>query len=455
MKRPAGRTPVAASLSRAPLIVLALGVALAAGCGEQRLNVLLVSVDTLRADHLGFHGRSPSFTPQLDALAARGEVFGRAFAPAPFTLPSVAALLTGKTPTSVGVTGNKAVLAEGVETLASRLRQHGYQTAAVVSNYLLNTKSGIDRGFDVFDRRLVRTRIPERSAAQTTDAAIAQLERLRSLGTPFLLWVHYMDPHVPYSPPAQLEARHLAAQERQPGAAITLPVVHDGRGGIPKFLADGDPRSTGFYLAQYAAEVEYVDSEIGRLLGTLAELGGDSDTIVVFAADHGESLGEDDLWFTHGHYLSDVLIRVPLVIRVPGRAPARREDIASLLDVVPTLLGQMGLPAEGLAGRDLLANGAVDQSSEVLLSNHRPEAPRTGLVSGGYKYVADRARGELVESVVRVDRVGVASLPAPEKLRAMRLRHRELEAAQRVVETRGQTLSDEELGHLRDLGYAE
>jgi arylsulfatase A-like enzyme len=143
------------------------------------------------------------------------------------------------------------------------------------------------------------------------------------------------------------------------------------------------------------------------------------------------------------------------VIRVPGRAPARREDIASLLDVVPTLLQQIGLPAEELPGRDLLADGAVDHASEVLLSNHRPKEPRTGLVSGGYKYVADRATGELVEFVVRVDRVGAASLAAPEKLPAMRRRHRELDAAQRPVEARGQRLSEEELGHLRNLGYAE
>ena len=439
------------------LLGIAVCLALAAGCGagSRGTNVLLVSVDTLRADHLGFYGRSPSITPQLDALAAQGEVFHRAYAPAPFTIPSIAALLTGMAPESVGVTGNVAILADGVETLASRLREHGHRTAAVVSNYLLNTKSGMNRGFEVYDHHLVLGRIPERSAAQTTDAALARLSELRSAEVPFLLWVHYMDPHVPYSPPPEIAARHLVIEEQRPGGRRELPVTPDGRGGIPKFIADGPERSVAFYRAGYAGEVEYVDSEIGRLLAALAEGGDDGNTIVVFVADHGESLGEDDFWFSHGHYLSDALVRVPLIIRVPGRMPASRGDIASLQDIVPTLLAQLGLPVEGLPGRDLLAPDATAHPSEVLLSNYRRDELRTGLVSGDQKYLADRGRGKLEESVVHVDALGARPRPVPERIDAMRDRQRKLRAARPLVTSPRQRLSEEEREQLRALGYGD
>lgn len=375
--------------------VAGLAISLAA-CGEPRTNLLLITVDTLRMDHLGVYGETRDVTPQLDDFARDAVVFDLAFAPAPFTRPSVAAMLTGHDPATIGVVSNAHPFRGSVETLATGLWGAGFQTAAVVSNAVLKPRSGLSRGFEAYDadmREQERTRgAPERSAEPTTDAAIQQLDRAgREPERPFFLWVHYQDPHGPYTPPSTLRERFLGPEARRPGDPPQLPVSDNGRslGAIPLYQYIEEQRDPAFYRAGYAAEIRYADAQIGRLLAELRARGLDRRTLVVFASDHGESLGEDDYWFAHGEYLSDVLVRIPLLIRGPGLEPSRRADAASLLDILPTVFGQLGLSPPGdLPGRDLFADDASSRSSVVHLSTFdESSVPRRGVVAEGFKYV--------------------------------------------------------------------
>jgi len=359
--------------------------------------MLLISSDTLRADRLGAYGSQRGLTPNLDALALEGAVFERAYAPASFTVPSVSTILSGRYPTQNAIISNEHSLPPGVTTLARELRLDGFATGAVVSNWVLRRETGLDRGFDEYDDRMqdrerVRKSAPERLAPDTTRDALACLDRLRADQKRTFLWVHYQDPHGPYTPPQDLLERNLRAERGRPGADRKLPFGkdHRGLGAIPTYQRLGENRRVGRYLAAYHAEIQHMDAEVGRLLDGLRERGLYDDAWIVFVADHGEGLGEGDYWFAHGEYLTDELVRVPLFVRGPRAQPGRRADVVSLADLMPTLLTVCGVDVPtGLPGRDFLAAGATEDASQILLTTLKASSvPRFGLVHGGHKYVA-------------------------------------------------------------------
>jgi choline-sulfatase len=283
-----------------------------------RPNVLLVTIDTLRADRLGCYGYRSGDTPVLDALAARGVRFPIAVAHAPLTAPSHASILTGLLPLGHGVRDNGTfVLPPSPTTVAEVFRGAGYRTAAFVSGFPLDHRFGFARGFETYDDRLLRggdTRrasYVERSATATTNEAVAWV---RATPAPWLAWVHYFDPHSPYEPPPDLAAR--------------------------------------FAASPYDGEVASVDRELGRLLA--AAEAGPARTLVLVTSDHGESLGEHGE-ATHGVFVYDSTLRVPWIMagpRIPrGRAPS---VVARGIDVAPTLLDYAGLRAPGaMQGRSL------------------------------------------------------------------------------------------------------
>ena len=285
-----------------------LAIVAAAGCDGRRAaasaavapNVLLITVDTLRPDALGWvSGRNA--TPAIDALARDGFRFPAAVAPAPLTFPSHAAIFTGILPRRLGLRDNGQVLGTAPATLAELLKRRGYATAAFISGYPLAAGFGLDRGFDHYDDTLAAAggSDPERPAAATTSAAITWLQTARS---PWFVWIHYYDPHYPYTPPPEL--------------------VRAG------------PRGA------YDGEVAAVDAAIARLRAVAAG----ENTLTVFAADHGESLGEHGEG-THGFYIYDSTVLVPLVFHFPGRVAAGESRAAvRLIDVTPTLLDLLGLP---------------------------------------------------------------------------------------------------------------
>jgi choline-sulfatase len=280
-------------------------------------NLVLITMDTTRADHLGAWGYKDAHTPNLDALAARGTRFSRCDTAAPITLPSHATILTGLFPPHHGVRDNGTfVLSPKVETLAKRLAARGYDTAAVVSAVVLARRQGLDHGFRIYDDDLGAgysqgSLVSERTAEATTGAA---LKAIAGLKPPFFLWVHYYDPHEEYRPPTRF--------------------ADAARG--PHRLYDG--------------EIAFMDEQIGELLKKLPAA---SDVLAV--GDHGEMLGEHGE-ATHGLLLYRAARRVPLILAGPDVPPGRVSDcLVRTVDVTPTLLGLAGAAAvAGLDGRSLL-----------------------------------------------------------------------------------------------------
>lgn len=282
-------------------------------------SVLLVSIDTLRADHVGAYGARPDATPTLDALASEGLRFETAIASAPLTLPSHASLLTGLHPPHHGIRNNgSARLSEARTTLAERFSAAGWDTAAVVGAAVLAGRYGLDQGFDRYDDRAFggrasETGFAERRAEAVSDAAIDWLaERDR----PFFLWLHYYDPHGDYRPPPPFDRR--------------------------------------FADRPYLGEIAYVDAQLGRVVEVLRARGALEHTLVVVTADHGESLGEHGE-AGHAYTLYDAALRVPLIVRGPGVPGGTvRRGVVSTVDVAPSVLAAAGLdPLPGSDGRDL------------------------------------------------------------------------------------------------------
>jgi len=322
--------------------------ALLAACGPPpdlpQNNVLLVVLDTVRADHLSAYGYPRPTAPNLDRLAEEGELYLRAYAQSPWTLPAVATILTGQPPhvhgarrTAHGVHG----IRDDVTTLAERMSRARYRTAAFVNVVWCAAEvSGLDRGFELYDMRFREDNYQqERDARETTDAA---LEWIRSIeGDPFFLVVHYFDPHLTYDPPPPFDTMFEA-----PGG----PRISRGFGSSEEVfkIREGqirlDERRRESLIARYDGELRFVDEQLGRLRERLEELGRWDDTLVVVMADHGEEFWDHGA-FEHGHTHHEELLHVPLVVRRPvGPVGVENADRVRQLDIAPTILEFAGLP---------------------------------------------------------------------------------------------------------------
>jgi len=329
---------------------------------ETKPSVLLIVVDTLRADRVGAlregaAATSPSATPLLDRWASQAALFRRAGTPAPFTMPAMAAMFSGNYPDRTGVAAHEpgtSLDPWAGTTLAEAARKSGLQTAAVVANpWLARAGTGFNRGFTDFSRLYVPGAAPGTSSATAvTDEAIRLLERVA--GGRFFLWVHYFDPHMPYRPPARFA--EAAGASPAPSRVMT---DFDAPGRDLRTLYQG----AGYSAAEvdqarrlYDGEVRYTDHEIGRLLERMESLGLAAGTIVIVASDHGESLGEHGLHFAHDYTLYEELTRVALMMRGPGVPPGARDDNVSLIDVAPTVCRLAALDcSSAFDGRDLFA----------------------------------------------------------------------------------------------------
>ena len=316
-----------------PLAILAL-----AGCQRSHPNVLLVTFDTTRWDHVGWASGRRDLTPMLDAMAARGTWFSTCLTAQPLTLPSHTSIMTGLYPVHHGVRNNGTyrVPKEDV-TLATRLRAAGYATHAIVSAFVLDHRFGLNQGFDVYDDDLSGGARPklfmfrEIKATQTAQKAVRWLHDERPKDKPFFLWLHFFDPHADYEPPDDV--------------AIDFP---------------GDP---------YSGEIHYADRELGRVLKELDEAKLLEHTLVIFTADHGDSL-EEHGERTHGLFIYESTTRVPLFFAGPGVPAGRHVDsLVRTVDIAPTLLELLGLPgAERMDGTTLakLWDGGTDSRTAYM-----------------------------------------------------------------------------------------
>jgi hypothetical protein len=335
----------------------------------------------------------------------------------------------------------------------------GWATGAVVSNYVLRRGVGLARGFQRYDDQMLEREVargaPERTGQETTRAALRLLDQLGRSARPILLWVHYQDPHGPYTPPARARALTRAREERAADGGRVLPLSRNdrGHGALPRYQLVESRRDVAFYRAGYNGEVAQVDGAVGELLQGVRRHGLWDRSILVFAADHGESLGEDDYWFAHGDLLSDALVRVPLLVRVPGRAPAVRHDAVSLIDVFPTVAALAGVPTPARArGRDLFAPDL--RSAPVYLSTlEASAAPCRGVVAEGFRYATCPDRGRAHEELSALPwNVRTPRLARTEALRRLR-RHLAAATLLPAPASRQQHLTGADRAALQTLGY--
>lgn len=388
-------------------------------------SLLLVTLDTTRADALGAWSGGGAATPNLDALAAAGVRYARSVAPSPLTLPSHATLLTGLDPLEHGVRGNgTGALPAGVATLAGSLRAQGFATAAVVASRVLDRRFGLDRGFDLYDDAMLAEHVgeygyPERTADAVTDVAVGWLEG-RPPGARFFLWVHYYDPHAPYAPP--------------PGFA--------GRGA----------------RANYLGEVAFVDRELGRLVA--AARGRAPELLVAAVGDHGEALGEHGER-GHGVFLYRTTVEVPMILTGPGvprgRVVEEPVGVRRLPATVLELLGlESALPGPALPG---LSSEVVAAEPAILSEATMPAdvygwAPLAAVTHGRWRYV-EAPRPELYD--VATDPGELVNLvnERPEEARRLRSDLERLQGRVAVAAAVAAELDSGTRAALRALGYLE
>jgi arylsulfatase A-like enzyme len=354
-------------LIRRIVSAFAAGVALAVlasscspGSGKTRPHVLLLTVDTLRYDHVSGASHGQPTMPFVDSLLESGFRFSRASTPIPRTTPALASLMTGSYPRTHQLRELFGTLGEGVTPLAEILRSNGYDTHAVISNATVSAGRGLDRGFAVYDH----SGLTEQGAVQTTDRLIQSL-KARNSTEPVFAWVLYIDPHVPYFPPREL------AQSFDPHYTGRYRWNFGGRGladqAYPKdlgkakavFRNDLPERVNDHIRRLYAADIRHTDDQIRRLVSWLREnIGGE--WLIVFTSDHGESLGEHDFFYDHGDYVYDATLRVPLGIVLDETHSAHGAGVidaqVSLIDVMPTVLALLGVeaPSDPIEGRSLV-----------------------------------------------------------------------------------------------------
>jgi choline-sulfatase len=407
-----------------------------ARAGVAKPNIILVTMDTTRADHLACYGYPNVRTPNLDALARRGVVFEQAATATPLTLPAHCTIMTGTYPTyhGVRVNGNTA-LSDEQTTLAEVLAAQGYQTGAFIAAFVLDGRWGLKQGFQHYDDQFDLKKYKhldlgevQRPGNEVVDAALAWLEAERD--KPFFAWVHLYDPHVPYAPPEPYASEYARRGPTGP----------------------------------YDGEIAFMDEQVGRLTSWLARAGLDRSTIVVFVGDHGEGLGSHGEG-THGYFVYDYAMHVPLVVSAPFEAlqGKRSPGQVSTADVFPTVLDLVGVPSpvkpqgRSLAGRlfDPQSGSEVPAYGEAMASNiqfgwsalHALRTPR-------YKFI-EAPRPELYDLASDAGETANIVTQAPDVARRMKAQLDRLmaETSRGAPAPQAADLDKETMERLSALGY--
>jgi len=417
--------------------------------------VVVVSIDTLRADHLGSYGYARKTSPTLDRLAAEGSLFEDAMTPAPWTLPAHASLLTGLYPSRHGLKAHDRYLPAKVRTLGESFASAGFVTAAVVNSHNLSPRFGLDRGFRefVYVEEVAGQRAPTR---RIVDQAIEWLKRYGA-GRLFL-FVHSYDVHSDYASEPAYEREFVTAPKgRADGTTAQLMAFREGKARL-------GPEDAKQLVDLYDAGIRQIDDELARLVGALRDGGLLDRTLLLLTSDHGEEFFEhgDVL---HGRTQFQEVAHVPLLVRGPGIAAGRRiRTPVSLIDVMPTLLARLGLKRpEGLDGEDLsrLLEGDAGHLAQRALfgeadhTNAQPDITRAVRL-GSWKLLFDRSTEKHALYDLAKDPGERNDLAASQPAQSREL----LEPLRRFLAIRGETgtpvkLSPEELQRLRSLGYLQ
>jgi arylsulfatase A-like enzyme len=383
-------------------------------------GVVIVTLDTTRADHLSPYGFMDARMPHLERLAREGVLFNRALTVAPLTLPAHTSILTGLLPPSHGVRDNAdGPLAEGYTTLAEMLQQRGFRTGAFVGSIVLQADRGLSQGFAIYEgvRRTRPAFTRQRPGNEVMNDAIGWLEQ--NAADPFLLWTHLYDAHAPYDPPEPYRSR----------------------------VADA-----------YVGELLFMDAQIGRLLAALDRLKLRENTIVVVVGDHGEGLGEHGEAM-HGEQLYDSVLRVPFIVRAPGVRPGAVTDLVRVVDVLPTVVSLLGFPAPPRDGVSLLPalHGArmdLEAYAESLYPVRLGREPRRALNDGRFKLIVG-GDAELYDLDCDPFEERNLIIDRPQMATAMRVRLAQLTRVDDASRLRSQRVSPELRERLAALGYVD
>jgi arylsulfatase A-like enzyme/thioredoxin-like negative regulator of GroEL len=403
----------------ASVLLLAIPLVLLTRCGRQaRPSVVLITLDTTRADHLGCYGDRQSHTPTLDSLAACGVRFADAVTPVPITTPAHTSILTGLNPARHGVrdNGNQALDA-AVPLVQEPFRAAGYSTAAFVSAFVLERQFGLARGFEVYSDQLYN----ERLGLRTARAVGRWIERCDPK-RPFFLWVHFYDPHWPYRPV-------------EPYRSLDLP-------------------------SPYAKEIAQVDDAVRRVLSSLRRRGLLARTLVVVAGDHGEMLGEHGEP-EHGVFLYEAALRVPLIVCLPGGTPRVCDAPVSLIDIAPTLLEAAHLaPLAGAEGTSLMpllrgkprAARPAEYCETLYPENGFAHSRLYAMRGPRWKYIR-APQPELYDWVADPAEANNLMGALPDTARAFEKRLNRYLGSLPAAPTREHAMSEEDRARLESLGY--
>jgi len=459
------RAPRAHHAPGAAALVVTLLCALlcAGGCSRERRppNVLFIVVDTLRWDHLGAHGAvARDVSPNMDAFVRSGTLFERAYATAPWTRPSIGSMITGLQPSSHGGTAVDRPLPEEAKTVAELFAERGYATSGIVSNWVIARQNGFAQGYERYlDSPAALKHRP--SSDSVSSLAVRELDALAGADAPFLLFVHYFDPHYRYNPHPE-----IGWSGGTRGRIADKPSIFALRDLGPSLAAE--ERQNLWDL--YAEEVRHTDDHLTRLLDHLDALELADETIVVLVSDHGEEIFGRG-YLGHAHSLYEELLRIPFAIRAPGLPPRRVASPVSLLALTPTLLDlagfdtrALGFQAESLAP---LMRGETPGSSPLLFAevDYLPDkkvertARKRALIGERFKLIRDNDTGDLELYDLERDPGETRNLSGARPELVARLlpileeRIRLAEAGS--IDAPVRTLTEEETRLLESLGYIE
>lgn len=437
---------------------LCLWITTAFGCGPKlesppsdpgAPNLLLIVIDTLRADHLGCYGYERDTSPNIDKFADSGVLFENAYCQMPTTGPSHASLFTSKYPRSHGVLKNGWILSDTFPTLAQILKEKGYATAAIISSFAMSSKFGYSRGFDYYNEdfpeknstvslRSWSGHIVKEGFDQRADIATLKATQWikKNRNKPFFLWVHYYDPHSPYNPPKQYSS---------------------------KFMKDAtEPIKQG--IANYDGEIRFVDEEIQKILDLIEAQQLNSNTLVVIMSDHGEGLWQHG-WIEHGKFLYDEQTSVPLIMNFPGVLPEgiRLPSPVQTIDILPTILDLMEVQYRGdFSGNSLvrmIQDPGYELPNPVFLERRRYSnitGSKFAIRDADLKYIWAPEEGTEELYNLREDPTELTNIVSQHRQTADKLRDKIVEWKERERDqSHQQYIAEDTRKKLEALGYIE